>query len=347
MSRRRGLIARADNGGLGHLTWELARHVDFDRIVVVDLDDAGRGPLFLDRYDGDVFVSPFPLSDDAVEWLVDGCDVVYTAEIGYRPDLFARLRAADVRSVLHLMPELYAADNGGDDDPDLLVTPTTWVLDRLPERTHVLPVPVALDRFEQRHVESVETLLHVTAPAMLDRNGTLAVLSALSRIESDCRLVVAGNGSTANLPSRVGHVDVEIRGPVDEYWRLYDDVDALVLPRRYGGLSLPMNEAAAAGLPIVTTDLSPQNDWTDPALRVATLGSKSVRMKGGRYDVFEPDPTALAATVDLLVSDPDVAASASERSSMYAGVKSWPNWQPTYESWLDSETIDHVRRSAE
>jgi hypothetical protein len=32
-----------------------------------------------------------------------------------------------------------------------------------------------------------------------------------------------------------------------DYWAVYDDVSLLLLPRRYGGLCLPMQEAAACG----------------------------------------------------------------------------------------------------
>jgi glycosyltransferase involved in cell wall biosynthesis len=41
---------------------------------------------------------------------------------------------------------------------------------------------------------------------------------------------------------------------------LYTRVDALILPRRYGGLCLPMNEALLSGLPVIMPDCSPNND---------------------------------------------------------------------------------------
>jgi hypothetical protein len=40
---------------------------------------------------------------------------------------------------------------------------------------------------------------------------------------------------------------------------LYDGFDAMVLPRRYAGLCLPMNEALISGLPVFMTNISPNN----------------------------------------------------------------------------------------
>lgn len=43
----------------------------------------------------------------------------------------------------------------------------------------------------------------------------------------------------------------------------YDNYDGgvLVLPRKYGGLCLPINEAIASGMPVIATDISPNNTW--------------------------------------------------------------------------------------
>jgi glycosyltransferase involved in cell wall biosynthesis len=40
---------------------------------------------------------------------------------------------------------------------------------------------------------------------------------------------------------------------------LYNGFDAMVLPRRYAGLCLPMNEALISGMPVFMTDVSPNN----------------------------------------------------------------------------------------
>jgi glycosyltransferase involved in cell wall biosynthesis len=50
---------------------------------------------------------------------------------------------------------------------------------------------------------------------------------------------------------------------------LYASFDVLILPRRYGGLCLPMSEALASGLPVIMSNTSPNDailpaDWLVP-----------------------------------------------------------------------------------
>ena len=52
----------------------------------------------------------------------------------------------------------------------------------------------------------------------------------------------------------------------DDQWRLYAGFNALIMPRRYGGLCLPMNEALTSGLPVIMSNTSPNDavlpgDW--------------------------------------------------------------------------------------
>jgi glycosyltransferase involved in cell wall biosynthesis len=45
----------------------------------------------------------------------------------------------------------------------------------------------------------------------------------------------------------------------DDRAGLYEGLDALILPHRYGGLCLPMNEALTSGLPVIMSNMSPND----------------------------------------------------------------------------------------
>ncbi len=325
-----GLIGRADDGGLGNQTVELARHVPPDRVLVVNPGGRrNRGRMRLDRYghvddlevfDGDV------LDVATIARFLDGLDTVVTVECWYSPLLVGRARNRGVRTVVQANPELLvdAADS------DLIVLPTPWEAHRV--RSHrLLPVPIAGDRFTapDRGGRPARTIYHPAAPAMLDRNGTDSLLQALRYARTPFRVLISGG---RDLPSTVGMCTIERLDPVDDYWDAYPpEADLMVLPRRYGGLSLSMQEAAAVGLPTVSLDLEPQRRWLDPAgLVAASVDRQAVPMRGGRFDVWTCHPRALAHRLDDLAAHPEVVARMRDRALAWAAGLDWSRWVDTY-----------------
>ena len=55
--------------------------------------------------------------------------------------------------------------------------------------------------------------------------------------------------------------NVELRPPPADNTRLYDDGDVCVQPSHWEGLGLQLLECQAAGLPLVTTDAPPMNEF--------------------------------------------------------------------------------------
>ncbi len=111
--------------------------------------------------------------------------------------------------------------------------------------------------------------------------------------------------------------------PVQNYWETYpDDIDLLVLPRRYGGLSLPVQECAALGVPalMLQTDPYAQEAFVHA---IPSTGSSPGNMKGGQVPVHTADPRALAAAIDILVAHPEQHQAASLEAGAWAETHSW------------------------
>lgn len=322
-----GVLLRADEGGLGTLTQEVARHVDPDGVLIVEVDPP-RGHVDLTRYQGAAHVTRIswpwrPGDEHTARAFAEAHRTIYTAETLYG------LPRTGGRLVVHAMPELWA----GETDRDVWA-PTSWQLHRLPHDTRVMPVPVDRERCAPREVTRVRRMLHVSAPAMLDRNGTQFVAQALPYCHQPFELIITGPGKPLEA-TMVGKVKVTPGPDVRDYWRAYDDVDALVLPRRYGGLSLPMQEAASIGLPIVSLALEPQVGWLCPYLAVPTLpGPRRARMKGGDFVVYEASPEALALTLDALVGSERIVAEAHTASLHWGKSLAWDHWAPTWKEAL-------------
>lgn len=325
---RLGLIARADNGGLGNLTWEFARHMRPDRVVIMDLGSAGRGPTFPERYaDFDTMVCHgVDLSDAALKWLLDGSDVVYTAETAYRENFWGEARARGVKTVLHSMPELHRPALR----PDVLWLPTTYETRRFDHAGlayDIVPVPVADDRFLDP-ADYGPVFYHLGAPAMLDRNGTDTVVEALQHVTVPCRVIFHSCPDRFQLAPRIGLVDLEIRRDrPDDYWRAHPaDASVLVLPRRYAGLSLPMQEAMAAGRPVISTALSPQKGWPGVVNVPVKPQTRRVPMAGGVFTVYQGDPVALAHSISTLAENPAYIEKLSLLALEHADRISWSTW---------------------
>lgn len=335
---RIGLIARCDNGGLGHLTWEFHRAVRPDRTLIVRLGEQGRGTEYPERY-GELGEatrwSAYPIPDEGVEWLAQACDVIYTAEVPYSDRLFDIAHAHGCKVVLHAMPELYRDEYRQADEVWL---PTEWRMADVAARMgdgsiRVVPVPVALDRFPQRVVERARGFLHVPGAAMLDRNGTDLVVAALQHVESSITVVMVGAQTR-----KIGNVTV-LGGTgsggapltVSNYWRLYQ-WDVLLLPRRYAGLSLPMQEAAAAGMPTLCLDRVPESRWPFTTTVPARPWQQPALMAGGSVDVYGCDPVELAAAIDRLATSGIAPLSTAARE--WAERHSWAVWADRYRALL-------------
>jgi glycosyltransferase involved in cell wall biosynthesis len=323
--------ARADDGGLGSMTQEFFRHMHPDKTMVIDLMGAGRGDARLSRFPGAQVNHGYngDISEATIRGWLGGLDVVYAAETWYRDDFCDIARDMGVRTVLHVMPELYRADQA---QPDCIWLPTHWERGRVPHR-EIMPVPAARDRFPWRKRTLAEHFVFVGAPAFHDRNGMQLVVDALPAVRSHIRFTFTG--PVAPDPISTETVAVEHRQPTTEYWgAIPASADVLVLPRRYAGLSLPMQEAACLGLPIITLDLEPQRRWLPAGTLIPATVHHRARMVGGTFDVHTCPPGLIAAAIDALAERPHIVAEASEASDAHAEWLAWEHWGPVYRKRL-------------
>lgn len=338
---RLGLIARGDNTGLGTQTWELHRHLCPARTMLLDLSPNKRNILHPDRYP-DVWatVPGFPSKAHFIAFL-DGLDVVYTAETPYGHVLFDLAEKAGVRTVLHYnyefldhlnMPQL--------PKPTVFASPSAWHYGDLPYANKCrLPVPIALDRFADYppSASTATRFLHIAGkPAIHDRNGTADLLQALQHVRSPITVIIKCQDpqyvsklmANRTLPE---HVElVTDTSDTLNYWDNYRQGDVLVLPRRYGGLCLPVNEALGAGLPVIMPNIAPNNTWLPQGWLVPAIrqGQFTVRTT---IDLYTVDHVALAAKIDQFATDRGFFAASQEAARVVAKQLSWDNLRPEYE----------------
>jgi hypothetical protein len=334
------MLARADRSGLGNQTYEFWRHMQPDQTLVVDMGCAARGEQDFSRYPDcpvtayDPTPGVYAIQDrGALRQLCANVDVVYTAEVPYSPELLDIAGETGTRVVVHANPELLADDMLGAD----IWLPTDWQRDlveqRAGRRVRVVPVPTPT-RPEPEPWSDAPRFVHVGAPAMLDRNGSELVAEALQLMRAHTSWDVFGSDRPGGETIRIGNADVTFHTSTLDYWSLYASAQVLVLPRRYGGLSLPMQEAAAAGLAVVSLDLEPQRGWLHPCGLVPARGAHWAMMKGGQFMVHDCDPERLATHLDSLATDPPLVDIMRDHAREWAASLAWEDWAPRYREYL-------------
>jgi hypothetical protein len=307
------LVGRCDGSGLASMSVEAHRHLHPARTLLIDLGERGRGDCSVEsyvahQYQGmEIYQTTFAggLPTRALEWFCGpGVDTIYVPEYLYDSRLLPMAKQAGIRVVVHAMPELAPWATTAPQQlersaprPELAI-PTRWREDTLPG-ARLLPVPVARDRLPYRQRTSVTHLHHVTGAAMLDRAGSAILLAALPHVTRDCLLTIRTERELIIPPAP--HVDVEVlTDRTENYWESYPEMDLLVVPRRYGGLSLPFQEAASLGVPTLMLDSDPYAS-APFAITIPSKPGRDAPMKGGIVPVFDADPRDLALMIDRAV----------------------------------------------
>ena len=115
--------------------------------------------------------------------------------------------------------------------------------------------------------------------------------------------IVIKSQSSLDIKTNDSRLSIDTSSPNNRE-DLYFGFDAMVLPRRYAGLCLPMNEALLSGLPVFMTDISPNNnvlpkEWLVKSSKVNEFMARTM------IDVYEADPEQLANLVDNYINEPN------------------------------------------
>lgn len=313
------LGVRADKRGLASMGQDFIRHMKPDKVLGLDLGTYPNHWL-----NGTQVVTPKDLTPEFLkDWFRD-VDSCWFAETGYSPDTFPIAREM-CHTMLHAMPELYPWT---DPPTHIVANPTSWRM--MPGGIH-FPFPIDTDRLEFKQRSEAKRFVHVAGHiAAHDRNGTQLLLQSLNFLKTPVEVVIYSRQplNVRRFPA------LTVKEETDDSIDLYDG-DVLVLPRRYGGQSLPMNEAMALGLPVISLDIEPQRGFLHPAGLVPASRQGIYRAQGGRVEVFGCDPRTLAGKMEDLHRNPALVEEMSQHSGHYAESISWEN--------LEGQFREHLR----
>ena len=314
---RLGIIARSDNTGLGNQTMELVKMLNPDKILLINsysFNNNKQHPEWYKDYNVMQTVKGMPKTNEIVAFL-EGLDVVISCETFYHLELVDRAKKQGIKTILQYNYELFG--NLANPDwtlPDFLLAPSIWNLDIVMEKfgskTKVMHLPPPTDHFlfnEAREInlsKDHKRILHIAGKkAAKDRNGTDSIFEMIKHCKEDFELVIKSQ-TPMNYDFKDSRIKIEIGNP-DNRQDMYTGFDAMVLPRRYAGLCLPMNEALMSGLPVFMTDISPNNtilpeEWLVPSKKIGEFMARVV------VDVYEADSTKLATLIDDYINSDNI-----------------------------------------
>jgi glycosyltransferase involved in cell wall biosynthesis len=157
------------------------------------------------------------------------------------------------------------------------------------------------DRAALREQLALEGCVFLYVGRLEPEKGLDVLIKAMSGVPG--RLVVIGSGSLEPEVRAAAGEAIRIVGQLtrDELVPWYAAADALVLPSRSEPWGMVLNEGAAAGLPLVSTDAAgAAHDLIEPG--------------GNGFRVPADDVAALAAALRALATDPELRQVFGERS---------------------------------
>jgi glycosyltransferase involved in cell wall biosynthesis len=198
--------------------------------------------------------------------------------------------------------------------PDVLLSPSLWNIDivnkKFGSKTKLIHLPPPtdtslFDNIRQNNLSKThKRILHIGGKkAAKDRNGTDTVIEMLKYSKAEYELVV-----TTQTPLDFNTKDKRLTLSQDNVKNredLYNGFDAMVLPRRYAGLCLPMNEALISGMPVFMTDVSPNNQilpekWLVESKKIGEFKTKSM------VNIYEANPERLANMIDKYIEGENI-----------------------------------------
>lgn len=335
--------ARANSAGLGNQSWEFWRHVQPEATAVIDYSAVDGKTSYPDRYQGPgiTHLHGAPSNAEIEGWLdLEQPDAVVTMETAYNYHLYTACRARGITTFCQYNYEFIRYDqNPHLPLPDVLMAPTHWRLDRAQALlgrsawVRYLPVPVATDRFPKRPPKRLKRFLHVAGYQLhKDRNGTEALLRAIPLVKTqDIEFTILSQHALEGCDDPRTHV---VHTNLLNYWDLYAHGDCLLLPRRYGGLCLPMQEGMAAGLVVCMPEVLPNTALLHPD----TLFPVRTLDESGAYPVADVDPAILAMQIDRMAEwGVEQVAEVVEYQS--ARVHPWSAWTDRYREFFESHLV--------
>lgn len=236
----------------------------------------------------------------------EGMDLMLFFETPFLWELIPHCKRVGVKTVL--MPMFECEHQILPSQPDFFLNPSLLDQQYYPSGKFLV-VPVEYP-WKQR-TKAISFVHNAGHGGLKGRNGTAELVEAMRYVKSEARLTLraqessrqywaAGmlrdaNDQPTNLPP-----NVDLKIGTFKYEELFSEGDVFVFPEKFNGLSLPLQEARAAGMLVMCGDRFPMNIWlpTDPLISVQSYRKQRVGPPYNEFDEAVFHPKAIAQKID-------------------------------------------------
>lgn len=320
-----GSLVYATSQGLGILAKDF-----YDNGIITDaiVVRHGKHQTHEEWYPGSLVIGDLADRENKVKRFCESMDVMLFFETPFIWPLINHCRAKGVKTVLMPMHECLHKTVWSN-LPDLFLCPSLLDLQVCEQYNAVfLPVPVA---YPWALRERARVFVHNAGHGGLKgRNGTDEIIEAIGLLKSPAKFIIRSQGRIPNVASdRVQTVGVV------PYDKLFAEGDVFLFPEKFNGLSLPLQEARAAGMLVMCGDRFPMNEWLPREPLIPVAGYRKERI-GPPYQEFDEaiiEPRAIAATIDAYY-DRDISEY-SHQGKEWAEANSWAVLGQQYKAVLE------------
>jgi len=322
-----GLIGWNTNTGLGHLNRDLARHLNLDRWIIPVCSYTHTLPPPESPRRANIVPADLPREDQIR--LLEGLDWLLFAERPFVPGILDTARELGLRLACIPMWEWLNPRGEWLHLVDRMICPTLHAYHHLQDWRHRyaysyevtrIAWPIDFARFPFRLRRRCGRFLFINGfgggPGVrLDGTKTPYGRKGLDTILETARLaphltfeIFSQAPISEQLPANV-HLNPTPAVNAD----LYHRGDICVQPSRWEGLGLQLLECQAAGLPLITTDAPPMNEY-EPLALIPVDGKEIITLEKQPILSHRPSPHRLAEILDGFVGEDLTQASRQARA---------------------------------
>ena len=321
-----GTVALSTNQGLGYLVRDFHRNGLIDEVLIQDHISKTSNPDWFGKNKTDLPVSknwPYcnKLPENCLEKVsefLDKIDILLFFETPFYSELVNLANKKKVKIIFFPMYEItyypvYA---------DAFITVSdldhqyyTKLYPKIKSYRINIPVPSEI-KWKKR--DKAKTFIHNAGNGgTYGRNGTKELIKSMKYVKSPVDLIIRSQ-KEIEIPKdeRITVINKSVK--FEELWSFGD---VFVFPEKFNGLSLPIQEAYASGMPIMCGDRFPMNKWlpTEIMIPVKNYETKNITNVKFKSAIFSEKD--IAETIDIWYNK-DIT-NISEKGKLWYEKNSW------------------------
>jgi len=277
-----GAIVLSTNQGLGYLAKDFYDNGIVDKVLIRHHGSRENHPEWYKEWKW--------LQPENYEWFFTGLDSILYFEDPFEWGLLTKAREKGIKNVL--CPMFECTRFPFPYEPDLLLCPSLIEMDLYKDKNTVFAQIPVKENWKLR--ERAKVFVHNAGNGGLGgRNGTKELIEAMKYVKSPIKLIIRSQ----SLDIKCDDPRVEIRKGEFKHEELYSEGDVFIFPEKFNGLSLPIQEAFASGMPIMSSNRFPFNTWLPNELLIPVKGYKKETI-AVEFDCAIIEPKDIAKTID-------------------------------------------------